>query len=163
MADKKRWTIQDQAKVILETPTYGIKSFDIQPGEKLYHKFKKQSNTWTKIMAYDESCSVQTYTELHSSNSYTVTNFLPDFVIVTSERFKNEKLEERITYYILTKQEIDTLRGFKSRSQRDPVMEIKMKLAAYDLFWPKEKIEKWENGVLTTSFFDKKGQLIRKE
>ena len=161
--DKKKWRVEGLTKVVLEIPQLGIKSFDIQADGKLYHKVKRQSNTWTRTIIYDQDCSVSEYIEVHSSSSYTLTRFLPGLVILTSERFNNDKLEERISYYTLTKQETDTLRGFKTREYPDPVLTVKVKIATCQLFWPQEKVERWEKGIVTTSFFDKKGQLIKKE
>lgn len=161
--NKKKWRVEGLTKVVLEIPQFGIKSFDIQADGKLYHKVKRQSNIWTKTITYDQDCSVKECITIASPGSYTLTRFLPEFVILTSEHFKNDKLEERITYYTLTKQEIDTLRGFKNKNMPDPVLEIQMKIAARELFWPQEKVDKWENGNVTTLFFDKNLQPIRKE
>ncbi len=157
MTEKKRWRVE-ATKLILEVPIYKIKSLEIRPDGTLY---KKGRNTWTRIIAYDQNCSVTEFKEIYSEGNYILTRFSPGLIILTSETFENGKLKERITYFSLTQEEIAALKTFKY-PQEDPINDLRMKKAGYEFKWPKKKIERWENEVVTTTFFDKTGTEIEK-
>lgn len=154
MEEQRKWTVDKKTRIHLEAPVYRIRHLSIQSGGYLRTKA-----TWTKIITYDSACRPNSYTQIYTSNDYTITKLSQSQAPITSEHFVNGKLAERITYYDLSKEELSTLVGIRTWPDVDLIMQLALKLSS----WPVEKIETWQNNVPSISYFDKQGHPLTKD
>lgn len=161
ITEVKKWHLDKDNRVVLEEETYKYKSFEILPNRNLRHT-KKPVDVMIKVGTIKSDCSISDFIYSFHPENYSIARFLPGLKIRSSEEYVNGKLKERTTYYTLTDQEYDDLLDYTElhRNYIDKVKEVKVKIGLFQTIWPIEKVETWENGQMTTKYFDKLGREI---
>jgi hypothetical protein len=163
ITETKKWHLDKDNKVVLETEVYKYRSFEVLPNKNLRHT-KRPKNVMIKIGTIKSDCSISDFIYSFRPENYSIARFLSGLKIISSETIVNNKLKQITTYHTLTDQEYSDLIGTKMfyRTFPDKIMEVKVKIGLFETVWPVEKIETWDNGELTIKYFDKLGQEIKK-
>jgi hypothetical protein len=164
LLENRKWRLDKNNKVILETPTFDFKSFDILTNGNLIHK-KGPKKVMIKIGGLTADCSVSYFIPRFRPEKYTIIRLLPGLKMKSGEVYVDQKLAERTTYYSLTDQEYEESIGnikLDNAGLRDLIMELRHKINLYESIWPVKKVETWDNDQMTVKYFDRLGREIVK-
>jgi hypothetical protein len=170
---KKRRSVDLNMKITLEEPPFDFNSFVVQSDGTLLQPMDSKGfeRTWSPIGKVNKDCEYDWIVEIDRTG-FTIHKIKPKTQILVSESFVNNQLVERRTNHILTDSEYEELDkyygdiGEKMKrmmlDKSDLLKQLQVTLDYLKMNSDVESVEKWDNGKVTITLYDKNGVMIKK-